>query len=166
MKWINNETNINIKNIYIKTIVLIYCGYLNSQGYALFGQQIGEPRRLSISCSSKVLPGAHYPELQLSYRVCETAFSQVGLFLDQPFPGISLRFFRSDLFISFGFSLKSPWPLQRREKNLQSVDSHSEKCMKGMPLLHLHIWKVQIKRMEVWENQFKEWWIGMTENDN
>ena len=52
-------------------------------------------------------PGAHYPERATSIRclrVCETAFSQVGLFLDQPFPGISLRYFRSDLFISFGFS--------------------------------------------------------------
>ena len=42
--------------------------------------------------------------VQLPYSVYETAFSQVGLFLDQPFPGISLRFFRSDLFTSFGFS--------------------------------------------------------------
>ena len=25
--------------------------------------------------------------------------------------------------------------------------------------------EVQIKRMELWEDQFKEWWIGMMEND-
>ena len=24
--------------------------------------------------------------------------------------------------------------------------------------------EVQIKRMELWEDQFKEWWIGMMEN--
>ena len=31
--------------------------------------------------------------VQLPYSVCEMAFSQVGLFLDRPFPGMSLRYF-------------------------------------------------------------------------
>ena len=43
-----------------------------------------------------VLPGAHYPEpitrsVQLPYSLYETAFSQVGLFLDKPFPRIGFQ---------------------------------------------------------------------------
>ena len=49
--------------------------------------------------------------VQLPYNVCKTAFSQVGLFLDQLFP------------ISSFYFLWILSPFQRREKNLQSVDS-------------------------------------------
>ena len=86
------------------------------------------------------------------------AFSQVGLFLDQPFRGISLRYFRSDLFISFGFSSKVSFIIVKAREKLtkRGKKSHTEKCIKGMPLLHLHMWKVQRKRMELWEDQFKE----------
>ena len=37
--------------------------------------------------------------MQFPYSVCETAFSQGGLFLDKPFPGISLRYFSNSLII-------------------------------------------------------------------
>ena len=76
--------------------------------------------------------------VQLPYSVCETAFSQAGLFLDQPFP---LQIRPREKLTKRGFNRKN---------------SHTEKCIKGMPLLHLHMWKVQIKRMELWEDQFKE----------
>ena len=57
-----------------------------------------------VNSSNKVYQEPITRSVQLPYSVCETAFSQVGLFLDQPFSGIRLRFFRLDLFISFGFS--------------------------------------------------------------
>ena len=62
-------------------------------------RELKETRELIFSCREPITRS-----VQLPYSVCETAFSQVGLFLDQNLPGISLRFFRSDLFISFGFS--------------------------------------------------------------
>ena len=91
--------------------------------------------------------------VQLPYNVCETAFSQVGLFLDQLFPISSFYFLWILLKVSFTISKARE---KLTERGFNRKNSHSEKCIKGMPLLHLHMWKVQTKRMELWEDQFKE----------
>ena len=92
------------------------------------------------------------------HTVSETAFSPVGLFLDQPFP-LEIRPFHL-----FWILLKVSLTIAKAREKLTKCgfnrkNSHTEKCIKGMPLLHLHMWKVQIKRMELWEDQFKEWWL-------
>ena len=107
--------------------------------------------------------GAHYPERATSIQYLWNGVFTSRFILDQPFPGISLRYLRSDLF--FRILLKVSLTMQRREKNLQSVNSMERICIKGMPLLHVPMWKVQIKRMELWKDQFKEWWTGMMKND-
>ena len=96
--------------------------------------------------------------VKLPYSVCETAFSQAGLFLDQPFP-LEIRPFHF-----FSILLKVSLTIAKAREKLTGhgfnrKNSHSEKCIKGMPLLHLHMWEVQIKCMELWEGQFKEWWL-------
>ena len=35
-----------------------------------------------------------------------------------------------------------------------------------MPLLHLHMWKVQIKRMELWEDHNDNWNDGKRQVEN
>ena len=87
--------------------------------------------------------------VQLPYSVCETAFSQVGLFLDQTF-----SFF-------FFIFLKVSWTIAKAREKLTKrgfnrSNSHTEKCIKDMPLLHLQMWKVKKNRRELWEDQFKE----------
>ena len=99
--------------------------------------------------------------VQLPYSVCETTFSQVGLFLDQPFPGNQFEILQIRSFHFFWILLKVSLTIAKAREKLTKrgfnrKNSHTEKCIKGMPLLHLHMWKVQIKRMELWENQFKE----------
>ena len=103
--------------------------------------------------------------MQLPYSVCETAFSQVGLFLDQPFPLQirSFHFFRILLEVSLTIA-KAREKLRKRGFNRKN--SHAEKCIKGMPLLHLHMWKVQIKRMELWEDHNDNWNDGKRQVEN
>ena len=94
--------------------------------------------------------------VQLPYSVCETAFSQVGLFLDQPFPGIS-SWDTSDQIFSFLLdSLKSlldhcKGTRKTYKCGFNRKNSHTEKCIKGMPLLHLHMWTSL-------RNDGLEWW--------
>ena len=38
------------------------------------------------------------------------------------------------------------------KRGLNRKNSHTEKCIEGLPQLHLHLWKVQIKRLELWED--------------
>ena len=65
--------------------------------------------------------------VQLPYSVCQTAFSQASLFLDQPFPGISLRYFSITVrsFHFFWICLKVYLTITKaREKppNLDSIE--------------------------------------------
>ena len=94
--------------------------------------------------------------VQLPYSVCETAFSQVGLVLDKPVTVISLRYFFNAIgfFHFFWILFKLPLNIANaREKLTKSgfnrKNSHAEICIKGMLLLHLYMWKMQLKRMEL-----------------
>ena len=98
--------------------------------------------------------------MQLPYSVCETVFSQVSLFLDQPFPGISLRYFSITVrsFHFFWICLKVYLTITKAREKLTKhgfsrANSHSEKCIK---LKARYKWNVQIKLMVLWEDQFKE----------
>ena len=89
--------------------------------------------------------------VQLPYSVCETAYSHVGLFLDQPFllQIRSFHFFWILLKVSLTIAKEREILLKR---GFNRKNSHTKNCIKGMPLLRLHMWEVQIKRMEMWED--------------
>ena len=68
----------------------------------------------------------------------ETAFSQEGLFLDKPFPGITLRYFFITIrsFHFFWILLKVYLTITKAREKLTKrgfnrTNSHSEKCIKG-----------------------------------
>ena len=101
---------------------------------------------------SKLEAGAHYPERATSIQCLWN-----GVFT-------SRFIFRSDLFILFWILLKVSLTIAKAREKLTKPgfnrsNSHTEKCIKDMPLLHLQMWKAKIKRMELWEDQFKEWWL-------
>ena len=124
-----------------------------------------------VSCI--LLPGAHYPERATSIQcLWNDVFTRRFIFRISPSRGLvwdssdqirSFHFFWILLKVSLTIAKAREKPTRR---GFNRKNSHSEKCSKGKPLLDLHMWKVQIKRMELWEDQFKEWWIGMVVNDN
>ena len=88
----------------------------------------------------KISQGPITRSVQLPYSVCQTAFSQASLFLDQPFPGISLRYFSITVrsFHFFWICLKVYLTITKAREKLTKrgfnrANSRSEKCIKGMP---------------------------------